>query len=151
MQDSRGTDHFRALSSYHTREETGLPPRFYGVYQNHVNPFSSPSLMWCGRSENIITRLFAWSDTVSPLSRFIYSPEWRVGTEGTRPIAMGLEVPWLDTCNEADVICSICIEQVAEGSRACKLMCKHWFHISCILPWINSKNTCPNCRERIET
>jgi len=32
------------------------------------------------------------------------------------------------------------------GEKIRKLPCKHIFHDSCILPWLDSHITCPNCR-----
>lgn len=32
------------------------------------------------------------------------------------------------------------------GEKIRKLPCKHIFHDTCILPWLDSNITCPNCR-----
>ncbi|OAX78001.1 hypothetical protein ACJ72_07695, partial [Emergomyces africanus] len=45
--------------------------------------------------------------------------------------------------------CGICIETVDLDSRVTMLPCKHWFHATCITPWLDDHNTCPHCRARI--
>ncbi|KAG9136319.1 hypothetical protein Leryth_003886 [Lithospermum erythrorhizon] len=54
------------------------------------------------------------------------------------------------TITEADLkesnSCTICIEDFGLGSLADKLPCKHLFHKSCIVEWLNRSNTCPLCR-----
>ncbi|PGG96611.1 hypothetical protein GX51_07736 [Blastomyces parvus] len=45
--------------------------------------------------------------------------------------------------------CGICIEAVDLDSRVTVLPCKHWFHATCISPWLDDHNTCPHCRARI--
>ncbi|EEH05873.1 hypothetical protein HCBG_06137 [Histoplasma capsulatum G186AR] len=45
--------------------------------------------------------------------------------------------------------CGICMETVGLDSRVTVLPCKHWFHSTCISPWLDDHNTCPHCRARI--
>ncbi|EEQ92479.1 hypothetical protein RJZ56_007795 [Blastomyces dermatitidis] len=45
--------------------------------------------------------------------------------------------------------CGICMETVDLDSRVTVLPCKHWFHATCISPWLDDHNTCPHCRARI--
>ncbi|OJD11525.1 hypothetical protein AJ78_07724 [Emergomyces pasteurianus Ep9510] len=45
--------------------------------------------------------------------------------------------------------CGICMETVDLDSRVTMLPCKHWFHSTCISPWLDDHNTCPHCRARI--
>ncbi|PGH16883.1 hypothetical protein AJ79_01527 [Helicocarpus griseus UAMH5409] len=42
--------------------------------------------------------------------------------------------------------CGICMDNVEPESEISMLPCKHWFHSSCITPWLNEHNTCPHCR-----
>ncbi|GAA0148171.1 hypothetical protein LIER_07690 [Lithospermum erythrorhizon] len=57
------------------------------------------------------------------------------------------------TITEADLkesnSCSICMEDFGLGSLADKLPCKHLFHKSCIVEWLNRSNTCPLCRFKL--
>ena len=44
--------------------------------------------------------------------------------------------------------CSICLEDV-EFYRRKRLSCNHVFHYNCIKKWSKQKNSCPNCRKKI--
>ncbi len=43
-------------------------------------------------------------------------------------------------------VCSICIDEFAEGIEVKRLPCGHIFHINCIHDWITRNPTCPNCK-----
>ena len=48
--------------------------------------------------------------------------------------------------------CVICMENIQEGDIIRKLnKCNHFFHISCIDKWFESKITCPTCRQDIRS
>jgi hypothetical protein len=47
--------------------------------------------------------------------------------------------------------CTICMDAVKIGEVVTKLHCKHWFHTHCITPWLNEHNTCPHCRQSVDT
>lgn len=50
---------------------------------------------------------------------------------------------------EDDVNCGVCLNK-AIGETIVKLPeCGHEFHRSCIIPWLRSHNTCPNCRSKV--
>lgn len=42
--------------------------------------------------------------------------------------------------------CTVCSESFRKGEKIRKLPCKHIFHETCIMPWLASNSTCPNCR-----
>lgn len=42
--------------------------------------------------------------------------------------------------------CTICYNGFKQGEKIRRLPCKHIFHDSCILPWLENNITCPNCR-----
>jgi hypothetical protein len=42
--------------------------------------------------------------------------------------------------------CSVCHEEFLEGNRVAELPCSHCFHQSCLVPWLETHNTCPVCR-----
>jgi hypothetical protein len=42
--------------------------------------------------------------------------------------------------------CSVCYESFKKGCKIRKLPCKHIFHDKCIMPWLETNSTCPNCR-----
>jgi len=49
-------------------------------------------------------------------------------------------------------VCAICIESLAPlhgDKKPTKLPCGHFFHFSCVLPWLQKHGHCPCCRETI--
>lgn len=55
---------------------------------------------------------------------------------------------------EADIgECNICMNTIKKGELVSRLPCgeevSHAFHKSCITPWLERNNTCPNCRSQI--
>ena len=44
--------------------------------------------------------------------------------------------------------CNICLDYI--NDNACKLQCKHLFHVNCIKKWININASCPICRKKIK-
>nr|CAD1840264.1 unnamed protein product [Ananas comosus var. bracteatus] len=49
-------------------------------------------------------------------------------------------------CEDGDIRCSICQEEYVCGDEVGKLVCKHYYHGSCINQWFQLKNWCPVCR-----
>lgn len=45
--------------------------------------------------------------------------------------------------------CSICLKSHDKLQPCSRLPCKHNFHKKCISRWLQSHNTCPNCRARV--
>jgi len=53
--------------------------------------------------------------------------------------------------SESDIgECTICQAHMKKGQMICRLPCNnevsHAFHRECIEPWLQSNNSCPNCR-----
>ncbi|XP_075989156.1 uncharacterized protein LOC142985087 [Anticarsia gemmatalis] len=46
--------------------------------------------------------------------------------------------------------CSICFDVMLRNQEVTRLPCAHNFHTECILPWLQEKQTCPNCRKAAE-
>ncbi|KAL1465456.1 hypothetical protein WDU94_005029 [Cyamophila willieti] len=55
------------------------------------------------------------------------------------------------TSHEPESSCPICLKQFSAGEIAKKLDCKHIFHSTCILPWLEKTSTCPLCRHEFKT
>jgi E3 ubiquitin-protein ligase RNF115/126 len=51
--------------------------------------------------------------------------------------------------------CAICLESMKEDAGEDRLLClrqlpcSHWFHDTCILPWLEQSQTCPTCRGNV--
>ena len=54
---------------------------------------------------------------------------------------------------EIQEVCSICLGEFGENNNLARLKCNHKFHKECLSKWIieHNNNTCPNCRDIIET
>eukprot|EP00918_Siedleckia_nematoides_P041577 GHVU01090446.1.p1 GENE.GHVU01090446.1~~GHVU01090446.1.p1 ORF type:complete len:154 (+),score=16.05 GHVU01090446.1:71-532(+) len=52
---------------------------------------------------------------------------------------------------EKDVRCEICQADYEVGEETKRLPCKHFFHSTCIQPWLDKTNTCPLCRQELPT
>lgn len=50
---------------------------------------------------------------------------------------------------EAD--CCICKENLIVGDKMQELPCKHKFHPLCLKPWLDEHNSCPICRQELQT
>ncbi|KAI8800701.1 hypothetical protein BJ742DRAFT_840472 [Cladochytrium replicatum] len=59
-------------------------------------------------------------------------------------------IPSVDIKPGMDKECPICVEPF-ENLVAKQLPCKHRFHGGCVVPWLNSHNTCPICRREFPT
>lgn len=46
--------------------------------------------------------------------------------------------------------CSICFDVMLRTQEVTSLSCAHNFHTECIMPWLQEKQTCPNCRKVAE-
>ena len=59
-----------------------------------------------------------------------------------------------DNDDEEDVdygTCSVCLEDFSStvGLKMVVTDCSHFYHASCLLPWLKRQNTCPTCRRRV--
>jgi len=49
------------------------------------------------------------------------------------------------------IMCPVCLDNMKVGEYVKRLPCKHMFHPSCVLPWLEKHNSCPTCRFELET
>ncbi|GJN09675.1 hypothetical protein PR202_ga27701 [Eleusine coracana subsp. coracana] len=52
---------------------------------------------------------------------------------------------------DADIKCIICQEEYLSGVEVAKMVCKHYYHTSCIQQWLRQKNWCPICKSVAST
>lgn len=45
--------------------------------------------------------------------------------------------------------CPICRDDHTVGERLLQLPCLHIYHMSCVMPWLTAKRTCPICRYNV--
>lgn len=45
------------------------------------------------------------------------------------------------------VQCSICLEEMKEGTEAVQLDCQHLYHTECVKLWFYRKDSCPLCKK----
>ncbi|CAN7074897.1 unnamed protein product [Brassica oleracea var. botrytis] len=49
------------------------------------------------------------------------------------------------------LVCAVCKDAMVTGEIGKKLPCGHCYHDSCILPWLETRNSCPVCRFQLRT
>lgn len=47
--------------------------------------------------------------------------------------------------------CAVCLKPYEAGETVKQLPCKHTFHSTCIVPWLEKTNSCPMCRHELKT
>jgi len=48
--------------------------------------------------------------------------------------------------------CTICTDSYNMGDEVLTLpVCQHIYHTRCVLPWLNKKAICPNCRSNVRS
>jgi len=59
--------------------------------------------------------------------------------------------PVITMTADSNELCAVCQEVYKSGDQALKLPCNHLYHKDCIIPWLESHNTCPTCRYELPT
>ncbi|KAJ1667536.1 hypothetical protein EV178_001265 [Coemansia sp. RSA 1646] len=49
----------------------------------------------------------------------------------------------------AQQTCGICLVDYRAGDQVIDLPCKHFFHESCVVPWLSIKDKCPYCNYKL--
>jgi len=60
-------------------------------------------------------------------------------------------IPEIEVSSDMQELCTVCQDVYKEGDRSLKLPCNHMYHKDCIVPWLESHNTCPTCRYILPT
>uniref|UniRef100_A0A0A9WBW4 RING-type domain-containing protein n=1 Tax=Lygus hesperus TaxID=30085 RepID=A0A0A9WBW4_LYGHE len=55
----------------------------------------------------------------------------------------------LELLKERPLQCSVCLEHLQANEEAKMLPCNHYFHERCIVPWLELRGTCPDCRRNL--
>ncbi|EFJ30648.1 hypothetical protein SELMODRAFT_451322 [Selaginella moellendorffii] len=53
--------------------------------------------------------------------------------------------------DDGSAVCAVCKDTVCVGEPAKQMPCLHLYHADCILPWLDSRNSCPVCRFELPT
>jgi hypothetical protein len=65
---------------------------------------------------------------------------------------MAASVSCMDSENDSNCSCAICADNYgAEETKSVLDCCSHVYHEGCIMHWVASKNTCPQCRRTVHT
>lgn len=81
-------------------------------------------------------------------------------TEDSRKVARPAAVSFIHTLPQiiiqdhvtlSDLTCAICKDSLLVGTLVNQLPCFHLYHSYCILPWLNTQNSCPLCRYELPT
>ncbi|KAJ2524345.1 hypothetical protein GGI11_000883 [Coemansia sp. RSA 2049] len=54
-----------------------------------------------------------------------------------------------ELCSNRHQVCGICLANYAAGDQVIDLPCNHFFHKSCVVPWLSISNKCPFCNHRL--
>lgn len=47
--------------------------------------------------------------------------------------------------------CPVCQDTIEmAGDQSCHTDCYHWFHVTCLTPWLRENDACPVCKKRVE-
>ncbi|KAG2300810.1 hypothetical protein Bca4012_012530 [Brassica carinata] len=57
----------------------------------------------------------------------------------------------LDVEKDEGAVCAVCKDEMNIGTKAVGLPCDHKYHGECIVPWLETRNTCPVCRYELPT
>jgi len=64
--------------------------------------------------------------------------------ESLRDVSLNLDM----ICSQPS--CPICSEDYHVAEKATRIPCGHFYHRDCIMPWLESKRTCPICRYELK-
>lgn len=83
------------------------------------------------------------------------------GGEPSHNPSVDYKVEFLDACEEStigesllpltndDDFCPTCLDGYDENNPKINTQCKHHYHLSCILEWMERSNTCPICDQEM--
>lgn len=72
------------------------------------------------------------------------------GGAAPAPAASIEAVPTVEV-SDPGAVCAICKDDLPLAAAARRLPCRHLYHSSCIVPWLEMHNSCPICRCRLPT
>jgi hypothetical protein len=71
---------------------------------------------------------------------------WKEGHEGGGATTLIFHEPKANSTS-----CGVCLEPYKQREDILQLPCCHYFHTSCIMPWLKVTNSCPLCRFELRT
>ncbi|KAL3520712.1 hypothetical protein ACH5RR_018861 [Cinchona calisaya] len=80
-----------------------------------------------------------WSTSMSAISTMMEEEEMLLHTKVTEEMMLGRELTQ----------CAVCMDNIEVNQLVMQMPCKHMYHSDCISPWLESHDTCPVCRSRL--
>ena len=129
------------LRRKHGQIDSSLQPKLLGegLYEL-LGDFEHKQISRGGLSHYFLSEVFRRLHEV-PSSALTKHPASTHLIESLPPVGALLE----ETC------CSICQTELLAADSTKRMPCGHAFHSACIVPWLQNKNTCPDCRAEVET
>lgn len=70
---------------------------------------------------------------------------------GTPPASEAAIAALAGVSSRGQGACAVCTEEYEEGEPLKRMPCGHEYHAECLLPWLRSHATCPECRAEVES
>ena len=160
---------FIRLSSFNTENPSGISGPLYEpdniiIPDTNVSVLLSYPLSTCVKINMIARTSKGFTITeliylIKMIYQYIYKEEEKTSTskiyyikkkciscENNKNYFLKDELKPLDETQE----CSVCYDKYSNTNKACKLLCKHIFHKTCILKWLETSKTCPLCRKIVK-
>ncbi|KAL5995616.1 hypothetical protein ACLOJK_025680 [Asimina triloba] len=173
-------DYFDEMESDHGRDGEQQPQRSGDLFGRRVRDFisrmgagrRSPLLDWAeiirGLEDHIIELRVEMPDESDG---YFGNPEDYVDAAGYEVLLQNLmendggarrgappaarsavaRLPTVVIGEDEGLMCAICKETMRAGEEGKKLPCEHVYHGACIVPWLESRNSCPVCRFELPT
>lgn len=46
--------------------------------------------------------------------------------------------------------CCVCLDTTVSGTQVTLLPCTHWLHAKCVEEWLETRDVCPLCRQKVD-